>query len=174
MAMNTKTVLRASAVGVAAIAVLTGFAITQRGGGTSNPAPTAAPSPTAHVAVVNATIGKIQILDATVKATTNDVAALYFTVKNDGPADVLVSASSDASPLATLHKTVDSGNGGTMVQIQSLAIPASTSTLVSPGGYHVMLEQVPKAIVAGGTVHCTLVFQEAGSVSFDAPVTAYS
>ncbi|MGH2632550.1 MAG: hypothetical protein ACRDG3_03995, partial [Tepidiformaceae bacterium] len=76
--MNTRNALRASAVGVAAIAVLTGLAITQRGGGTSNPLPAASPSPTAHVAVVNATIGKIQILDATVKATTNDVAALYF------------------------------------------------------------------------------------------------
>jgi len=167
-----KTVLRASVVGVAAIAVLTGFAITQRGGG-SNSDPVATPSPTVHVAVVNATLGNIQILDATVKATTNDVAALYFTVKNDGPADVLVSASSDASPVATLHQTVDSGTAGTMVQIPSLGIPANTSTFVSPGGYHVMLEQVPKPIVAGGKVRCTLVFQNAGSMSFDAPVTAY-
>lgn len=172
-AMNTKSVFRASVVGVAAIAVLTGFVITQRGGSDAAPGPTTAPSPTAHVAVVNATAGKLQVLDATVKATTNDVAALYFTVKNDGPADVLLSASSDASPVATLHKTVDSGNAGTMVQIESLPIPANTTTLVSSGGYHVMLEQVPKPIVAGGSVHCTLVFKNAGTVSFDAPVTAY-
>ena len=170
--MNTKTVLRASVVGVAAIAVLTGLAITQRGGG-SNSDPGATPSPTVHVAVVSATLGNIQILDATVKATTNDVAALYFTVKNAGPADVLVSASTDASPVATLHQTVDSGNAGTMIQIPSLPIPANTSTLVSSGGYHVMLEQVPKPLVAGGKVRCTLVFKNAGSISFDAPVTAY-
>lgn len=171
--MNAKTLLRTSAVGVAVIAVLVGLGITQFGG-SSNAEPATTPSPTVHVPVVNGTAGDIQVLDATVKATTNDVAALYFTVKNNGPADVLLSASSNASPIATLHQTIDSGVSGTMITIQSLAIPANTTTLVSPGGYHVMLEQVPKPIVAGTTVRCTLVFKNAGSVSFDAPVTPYT
>ncbi len=170
--MSRKTILRGVSVGFAAIAVFTGFVITQRGG-PSNPPSVPAASPTRHVAVVDVTAGPIQILDATVKPTVNDVAALYFTVRNSGPADRIIAAETDASPRATLHSEVTTGNTGSMVQLQSLPIAAETTTLVSPGGYHVMLEQVPKPITVGQTVRCTLTFEHAGKLTFDAPVTPY-
>lgn len=170
--LSKKTILRGASFGVAAIALLAGFVITQRGA-PSNPSPVPAASPTRHVAVVNVTAGPIQILDATVKPTVNDVAALYFTVRNTGPADRIIAAETSASPRATLHNEVSTGNSGAMVQLQSLPIAAETTTLVSPGGYHVMLEQVPKPITVGQTVRCTLTFEHAGKLTFDAPVTPY-
>jgi hypothetical protein len=99
----------------------------------------------------------------------NAVAAAYFTVTDDGAADVLTGATSDVSTDVGLHKTVDSGSTGTMVAVPSIAIPAHGSASLKPGGFHVMLMH-PSTLKVGQQVRMTLHFAHATPVSLNVPV----
>jgi copper(I)-binding protein len=144
----------------------------QGGGGSPAAQATVAASPT-PAPVVDAKVGNITILDAVIKTTGNDVASLYFIVKNDGPADTLISQATDASSNTSLFNTVDNGGVSTMPLVQSLEIPANSEVKVQPGGYHVMINDIANPLAKGSKVHVTLTFAKAGTVQFDAPVTGY-
>jgi len=145
-----------------------------QGGGSAGPAAeaTVAASPT-PTPVVNVKAGNITILDAVVKTTGNDVASLYFTVKNSGPADTLRSQATDASTTTQLFNTVSNGGVSTMPLMQSLPIPANSEVKVQPGGYHVMINDIANPLAEGSKVQVTLTFANAGEVKFEAPVTGY-
>lgn len=128
------------------------------------------PSPTP---VVDVKSGNITILNSVVKTTGNDVASLYFTVKNDGPADTLTAETTDASTTTQLFNTVTNGSVSTMPLLQSLAIPANSTVQVQPGGYHVMINDIANPLANGSKVQVTLTFANAGQVKFEAPVTGY-
>ena len=169
--------LQATVGGVGTLVLVAGavvvFGRVGQGGGGATPAQAtavASPSPTP---VVDVTSGNITILDAVVKTTGNDVASLYFTVKNDGPADTLLSESTDASTTTQLFSTQSNGGVSTMPLLQSLPIPANSTVQVQPGGYHVMINDIAKPLADGSKVQVTLTFANAGEVKFEAPVTGY-
>lgn len=97
------------------------------------------------------------------------VAAAYFTVTDDGAADVLTGATSDVSADIGLHKTVDNGSTGTMVEVPSIAIPAHGSASLKPGGLHVMLMH-PSTLTVGQQVRMTLHFQHSAALTLMVPV----
>ncbi len=144
----------------------------QGGGGGAAAQATVTASPTA-APVVDVKTGNITILDAVVKTTGNDVASLYFTVKNDGPADTLTAQSTNASTTTQLFNTVSNGGVSTMPLMQSLPIPANSEVQVKPGGYHVMINDIADPLSDGSKVQVTLTFANAGEVKFEAPVTGY-
>src|SRR5690606_22631239 len=56
----------------------------------------------------------IAISDAYITASSNDVAALYFTVKNRGEADTLESVSTGVAGVASFHQNVVTGASASM------------------------------------------------------------
>jgi copper(I)-binding protein len=116
----------------------------------------------------------LTLRDAWVRAApAGGVSAAYLTIANGLAADdVLVGASApEVTDRASLHETTTGDDGMTgMHHASAIAIPARGSLTLQPGGVHVMLEDLKKDLVAGGTVHLQLAFERAGVVEVDARV----
>lgn len=112
----------------------------------------------------------LTITDAYVYETTNDVASLYFTVKNSGPEDSLLSVSTDASDQASIHQDVTEGASSSMKMLEDMTIPAKGEFSFKPGVDHVMLTNVQKPLTAGMTVNVQATFAKGGTITFAAPV----
>ncbi len=161
-------------IALAALAVVAGgvFAAFRQGNASGRPAPTA--SATGAVSgTPAASSGAIAIYNPLARVSLNDSSVLYFTIRNSGPADSLQSVNCDASPAATLHDSVVEGASGSMKLLQEIPVPANGQVALQTGGLHVMLEQLPRPLVVGDQVRCTLSFRRAGQVGLTAPVRDY-
>jgi periplasmic copper chaperone A len=138
-----------------------------------------------------ATIGKLTISDAWVRATTtmdhgtHDAAqsasmkmdgpnsAAYLTIENKGDADVLLSASvsSDVADAAELHQSKEE-NGMMMMNPMpaGIDVPANGKLEIKPASYHIMLVNVKQTLAPGQTIKLALKFKNNGAVSLDVPV----
>ncbi|MFC0693118.1 copper chaperone PCu(A)C [Paraburkholderia humisilvae] len=98
-------------------------------------------------------------------------AAGYATLANhsDKPIDLVDITSSDYGS-AMLHQTVSSGSTQKMVMVDKLTVPAHGEAQISPGGYHVMLEEAKRKIAPGDTVHLKLHFSDGETVDTAFPV----
>ncbi len=160
-----------SAVRVRAWAAAGGvlLALTVAACGGSGGKATPAPSPVARS-------GNISVSAPMVPApASGDVAALYFTVRNDGDrADLLTAVTTDASGSAMVHETVEQGSTSVMRPLAGgLSVPAHGEVRLAPGGYHVMMTALQRRLAPGATVQVTLTFEHAGKVAFTAPVGDY-
>lgn len=99
--------------------------------------------------------------------------AVYFTIVNGKvAADTLTGAKSDAGE-ASIHQTTTDASGMTGMQMtSSVAIPGGGTVQFAPGGYHVMLTGLKKALNVGDQVQVVLTFQNAGTVTVTAEVRA--
>jgi len=67
--------------------------------------------------------------------------------------------------------TVDRGEGSpAMRPISSIPVPASSTVVLKPDAYHVMLLQIRQPLAVGEHFKCTLVFQKAGSIETEVEV----
>jgi copper(I)-binding protein len=148
--------VRLIAAGVLVVLIVAGIglAFTSGGGSGSN----------------DPTVGKLKITGQYVTASENAVSSVYFTVKNNGPEDTLLSVTTNASDTASIHQDVTKGNSSSMQLLQDLTIPPNGELVMKPGAYHVMITNLTKPLEKGSTVSVTLKFAKAGSVTFDAPV----
>jgi periplasmic copper chaperone A len=88
-------------------------------------------------------------------------AAGYVTLVNAGDKPVdLIDISSDDYGSAMLHQTVSNGSTQKMVMVDKLTVPAHGQVAISPGGYHVMLEDAKHKIAPGDIVHLKLQFSD--------------
>ncbi|HEY4296962.1 MAG TPA: copper chaperone PCu(A)C [Paraburkholderia sp.] len=104
----------------------------------------------------------ISVKDAWVRWLPNNLpAAGYATLVNtsDKPVDLVDISSSDYGD-AMLHQTVSNGSTQKMVMVDKLTVPAHGQASISPGGYHVMLENAKRKVAPGDTVHLTLKFSD--------------
>jgi len=62
------------------------------------------------------------------------------------------------------------GDVMSMVPVPSLEIPTGGEVTLKPGGYHVMLIDLQQALSVGDTIEVTLIFQNAGRVTFQAEI----
>lgn len=106
--------------------------------------------------------------------------AVYATIRNSAAtSDALVSASSSVAKTVELHEStpVSSGsmsksmNGGmqgmpamAMHPVKSIAVAAGASTMLKPGGYHIMLIGLRHDLKAGESFPLTLHFRTAGDI----------
>ena len=85
--------------------------------------------------------------------------AAYLELKNLSKQEwVLVSASSPAAHVVEVHRHVMEGNSMRMEKVDSLPIPAGGIVRMQPGGYHLMLIGLNKALSTGDHVLVTLKF----------------
>lgn len=153
--MSTR--LRLGAIAVIALVVIVGGGIAFFAGGSDSSSTPTSP---------------ITISGQYVTETTNDVAALYFTIKNSGAQDTLLSVSTDASPDSSIHQDVTEGLSSSMKMLQDLVIPANGELTMKPGAYHIMMMGLKKPLTAGMQVTVHLTLQKNGTIDFTAPVKA--
>ncbi len=117
--------------------------------------------------------GGIAVSGAWARAAAQDgTSAAYLTIDNAGSsADRLLSVSTPAAGSSQVHETMSDASGMTGMQpVDGIDVPAGGQVQLKPGGYHIMLMELTKALTAGETIQLTLVFQKAGPVVVTAEV----
>lgn len=160
-----RTVLRGPLTGAAvlsAVALLgacgsSGSTSTATAGTTSAPAAaTSAPAAAASGSAMSS--GPLTITDAWVKAAPSGMTAMFGMLKNSGSAPVTVTkAATDLAGMVQLHETVtENGVAKMREKAGGFVIPAGGMFELKPGGNHVMLMDLKKAVKAGDEVEVTL------------------
>ena len=97
--------------------------------------------------------------------------AAYLVIRNSGAADrQLVKAESPAAQAVELHEHRNENGVMKMREVGSIAIKARAQTELKPGGYHLMLIGVKKALKEGDSVAIMLSFDDGSRQQIDAPV----
>lgn len=121
---------------------------------------------------VVATVGDLEIVSPLLRFTLGNTAATYFTIRNSGLEDRLVEARSDLNAMIELHEVVTEGGSGRMQQIEGgIVVPANSEVTLQHGGLHVMLMNIDPELQPEQEVELTLVFENAGEVTFTLPAT---
>jgi len=103
---------------------------------------------------------QVTVQDAWVRASVpNQKATGAFMRLNAAKDTRLVSVSSPAAPLAEIHEMKMEGDVMKMREVPAVELPAGKAVELKPGGYHVMLMDLPKPVKEGDTVPITLVFE---------------
>lgn len=97
------------------------------------------------------------------------VTAAYMVIENpSASADELLEISCDCSASASLHVTEMREDSMAMKKVSSIEIPPGASVVLSPGGYHVMLEGLSGDIKE--SVILEFKFRSGARISVAAPV----
>lgn len=162
MKKDQKLARRSAVLGVIALA-LTGCSASDGSGSAPVQAPASA---------------TVTIEGAWVKAAgPGEMTAAFGTLANDGETDAtVVAVDTEISPAVELHETVvnESGNP-VMREIEGgFVIPAHDHLHLEPGGNHIMLMDLPSAVLAGESVAMTLEFSDGSELEFTAVVKDYA
>lgn len=93
----------------------------------------------------------------------------YMGISNEGKTpDRLIGIETDIAKKAEVHITEVSAEGvASMRHIEALEIPAEDTTLLEPGGTHIMLMGLTAPLTEGDMVKATLIFEKAGRVEIE-------
>lgn len=114
---------------------------------------------------------QMQLNNGRVRATAPGMStsAAYFTIHNGGQTTVqLTGIESPVARKSELHTTVMKSGMMRMQEVEALDIPAGGEVELKPGGYHVMLMGLKKAIEPGDHVPVTLSFSNGDTVTVHA------
>ena len=112
----------------------------------------------------------IQLGTAYVDVPTNaDVTGAYLVIRNNGPADRLMSARTSVGGRVTFRVPARSG-GTTMRTAPDIAIPADTLLRLTPNSSHLLITGA-RPMKGGTQITLTLVFAKGGTMSVVAAVT---
>ena len=92
------------------------------------------------------------------------VAAGYLMVKNAGPADRLIGATSPTAERVEMHVTQKDGDVARMREVKAYDVPARGNLELKPGGGHLMFVNVKAAFKEGQKIPVVLKFEKAGEV----------
>jgi copper(I)-binding protein len=87
-------------------------------------------------------------------------AMVTMTIKNDGGTDTLKGVSTDIPGAKTAFHIMD---GKRMTQVSTVTIGGGTSTVFKMGGSHIMIQDMPRTMVAGSDLTVTLMFEKSGT-----------
>ncbi len=92
-------------------------------------------------------------------------AVAYFTLENRGRSeDALIAASSPVAQRIEFHQTSITDGIARMRQLTQVVVAAGRTVKIEPGGIHLMLVGLNRALEAGTEVPLTLRFRDAGTV----------
>jgi len=105
----------------------------------------------------------VSVTNAWVRATMpgQPVGGAYMKIQSDADARLL-SASSSAVPRVEVHEMKMDGDVMRMREVQAIELPKGKTVSLEPGGYHIMLMNLPKPIAAGEIIPLTLVVESGG------------
>jgi len=95
--------------------------------------------------------------------------AAYFTIRNAGGPDKLLSVTSPAAD-ASLHSTSMDNGVMRMRPLQALDVPENGTVELKPGGTHVMLMGLKQPLQAGSALELDLKFEKSGERKVSAQV----
>ncbi len=105
----------------------------------------------------------ISVTDAWARATMpgQKVSGAYMKLQSDADARLL-GVSSPAVPRVEVHEMKMDGDVMRMREVQSIDLPKGKTVSLEPGGFHIMLMNLPKPIAAGDVIPLTLVIESGG------------
>ena len=102
---------------------------------------------------------------------TSRPSAAYITIRNEGSsADVLTGIETEISSMPEVHEIKTNDNVSTMSPAGLVEIPAKDAVKLAPGGLHIMLIGLQRALVEGERFPMTLIFEKAGRVNVSVPI----
>ena len=121
-------------------------------------------------------VGQIEISHPWSRATPPGakVAAGYVVIKNNGPDDHLISATSEIFGKTEIHEmAVDAKGVMTMRPLPNgLTVPRGSQTALEPGSYHIIFMDLRRGIKKGEMFSGTLTFAKSGTVNVEYSVDA--
>ena len=97
--------------------------------------------------------------------------AMFVTLKNsDTMAHKLVSATSDASKVVELHTHIEENGVFRMRRIEGIDVAAGDSTVLKPGGLHIMLIGLTRQLKVGEDIQVKLTWADGSTQDVTAPV----
>jgi hypothetical protein len=105
----------------------------------------------------------ISVTDAWARATMpgQKVSGAYMQLQSDADAR-LVGVSSPAVPRVEVHEMKMDGDVMRMREVPAIELPKGKTVSLGPGGFHIMLMNLPKPIAAGDVIPLTLVVESGG------------
>ncbi|ENN89129.1 hypothetical protein RHSP_61654 [Rhizobium freirei PRF 81] len=174
--MNRYHVVAALLLSAAAVSLSTGGALAQQSGdmkGMPGMHMAAEPAPAGSAA---SKLGDLVISGGYVRAMLpgQPVGGGYITIHNGGKvADKLTSVTSSAAGKVELHEMKMDGEIMKMREIKDgIAIPAGATVTLAPNTMHMMFKQVKAPFKKGGAVPVMLMFEKAGMIDLNLPVTS--
>jgi copper(I)-binding protein len=116
----------------------------------------------------------IYVTDAWVRlpAVQGRPAAAYFTLHGYSKDSALINVMSPVAIKSEMHETMAKGSMTSMAPIERVPLPADSTVAFAPGGRHVMLFDVNRAIRPGSTVPLQLTFTGFPRIEVDAVAVA--
>lgn len=113
-----------------------------------------------------------------------DAGAAYFTISSDTDVSIVAArVGDDVAGTVELHEVVPAGDHSeddmaedgmemamTMQQVPAIAVPAGGSVAFEPGGYHVMLLDLPDPLETGENFELTLLLDDDSEITVDVEV----
>ena len=157
------------------VAAAAGAAVLLVGCGPSGSSPAAA-RPAAVAGTGSGSAGGIRVAGAYIpQQASPDVAAAYLDITNTGPVpDALISATSSAAPMVTMHDNVPAGAGESMVATGTVELPAHATVGFTVGHRHLMLMNPPRPLEQGQRVTLSLHFARAGTLILAVPIVGFT
>ncbi|MGJ7510455.1 copper chaperone PCu(A)C [Variovorax sp. GT1P44] len=119
-------------------------------------------SPAARLDVLAPGVAAVDVRDAWIRASVPGQSGTGAFMKLSAPSGArLVGASTPAAGVAEVHEMKMEGDTMRMRAAGALDLPARQTVELKPGGYHLMLMDLKKALVKDSTVPLTLLFEDA-------------
>lgn len=97
--------------------------------------------------------------------------AAYFVLANPtGEADALVGVETEIADTAEIHSVTMDEGVMRMRPVDSVAVPAAGEAVLEPGGYHIMLIGLRRALAEGDSVGLRLQLRSGEVIDVTAPV----
>lgn len=153
------------------------------GSGGSDDAAAASDSSTSAASTSSATSSttqaeSLEMADPWVKSATTGMTAAFGTLVNSGDSDITVvsAQATDITDAMELHETVENEDGAMAMQPKEggFVIPAGGDHTLAPGGDHLMLMNLLRAVRPGETVTITLTLQDGSTTDIEATVKAFT
>ncbi|MFP5408972.1 MAG: copper chaperone PCu(A)C [Gammaproteobacteria bacterium] len=114
-------------------------------------------------ASLNAVAAEVIVTDAWARATMpgQKVSGAYMRIQSDADAK-LIGASSPMVPRVEVHEMKMDGDIMRMREVMAIELPKGKAVMLEPGGYHIMLMNLPKPIAAGDLIPLTLTIESGG------------
>ena len=118
----------------------------------------------------------LAMTDPWVKAADSGMTAAFGTLVNNGSSDIVVTAAtSDITSTMELHETVQNDDGTMAMQPKEggFTIPAGGEHELAPGGDHLMIMDLDRALKPGEMVIIELTLEDGSTTEIDATVKTF-
>lgn len=113
---------------------------------------------------------KLEIDDAWIAEAppVSKVLAAYMEIENETRQDrQAISMQCEEFERAEFHRTIEKDGMARMEHLQVLNIPANSELELEPGGYHIMLFNPARRLLAGDKTGCSMKFDDDTTINFD-------